>query len=136
LVELKPGGATAYMTLRYTEEHGQSTTSFTTSVEALRGLSPAQALSDGANVRFQLIRDAGTFECEGWFKGGNGSGHYLLSANPAFVTRLKSLGYDEPTPRQQFSMALENVGFELIEELKAEGYEKHTTEELVRLGTH
>src|ERR1044071_4365502 len=54
---------------------GDSITSFGLASEQLRGLTQAQMMSTGATVQFQVVRDAGTFNCEGWFKGGKGAGH-------------------------------------------------------------
>ena len=41
----------------------------------LRGLSPGQmAVPVGTVARFELVREAGTFLCEGYFKAGNDNG--------------------------------------------------------------
>jgi hypothetical protein len=42
----------------------------------------------GTNVQFQLKRDAGTFNFEGWFKDGNGSGHFTFTPSSAFASEL------------------------------------------------
>src|SRR5207245_9767983 len=92
--------------------------------------------SSGAHVQFQLRRDAGTFNCEGWFKDGNGSGHFTFAPNAAFAAELKKQGYGEPTYEQQFSMAMSDVSLAFIKELKNQGYEKPTVDELAQLGNH
>ena len=52
-----------------------------TSGPAESGSQANQAMSASGNVvQFQLKRDAGTFNFEGWFKAGNGSGHFTFSS--------------------------------------------------------
>ena len=126
------------LTLMYShkEGRGQSITSNTLSAAQLRGLSPAQMASAGTNVEFQLVRDAGTFNCEGYFKGGRGSGHFAFAANPAFVAELKRRGYETPTDMQLFKLAINNAGIALLDELQAQGYERPTLDQFVRMGDH
>src|ERR1044072_8982901 len=69
------------LTMRYrrTRDTGFSyhDSGFKVTLDQLVGLSRDQVMSAaGTNVRFQLKRDAGTFDFEGWFKQGNGSGHF------------------------------------------------------------
>jgi hypothetical protein len=135
LVEVESGGR-VQLTFDFGEDGDHNMTSDTVSLAELRGLSADQARSDGTTVRFQIVRDAGTFECEGWFKGGKGAGTFTFVPDAGFAAKLQSLGYGAPTRDQQLLLALSNVGFELIEELRSEGYEGVTTDDLVRMGTH
>ncbi|MBA3631415.1 MAG: hypothetical protein H0W58_01175 [Acidobacteria bacterium] len=59
----------------------------------LQGLSREQALSSGA-VKFSLVREAGTIDCEGNFNNGKGAGTFRFTANPQFVSAMKSRGFD------------------------------------------
>ena len=59
----------------------------------LQGLSREQAMSTGP-VRFSLVREAGTIECEGSFQGGKGSGTFRFTGNQNFVAAMKSRGFD------------------------------------------
>ncbi|HVE59118.1 MAG TPA: hypothetical protein VNB22_20005 [Pyrinomonadaceae bacterium] len=59
----------------------------------LKGLSREQSLSNGT-VKFSLVREAGTIDCEGSFAGGKGSGTFLFTANQGFVDAMKSRGFD------------------------------------------
>ncbi len=59
----------------------------------LQGLSREQALSNGA-VKFSLVREAGTIDCEGNFNNGKGAGTFRFTANPQFVTAMKLRGFD------------------------------------------
>jgi CRISPR/Cas system-associated endoribonuclease Cas2 len=59
----------------------------------LQGLSREQALSGGP-VSFSLVREAGRIDCEGTFQNGKGSGTFRFTGNPAFVSAMKSRGFD------------------------------------------
>ena len=94
-------------------------------------------MSSGTNVQFQLKRDAGTFNFEGWFKGGNGSGHFTFSPSSSFASELARLGFGRPTDEQLLSLATPgDTGFAFINELKAQGYDTTTVEQLVRMSNH
>jgi len=128
-----------HLTLMYSSERqgrGQSMHGSRLSPDQLRGLGSAQMMSAGTNVQFQLVRDAGTFNCEGWFKNGRGSGHFVFAANPAFVAELKRRNYEAPTDTQLFRLALSDTGLGLLDELQAQGYERPTLDQLVRMGDH
>ena len=59
----------------------------------LQGLSREQA-SSGGPVKFSLVREAGRIDCEGTFQNGKGSGTFTFTPNPAFVSAMKSRGFD------------------------------------------
>ncbi len=58
-----------------------------------QGLSREQASNNGA-VRFSLVREAGTIDCEGNFTNGKGAGTFRFTSNPQFVSAMKSRGFD------------------------------------------
>jgi hypothetical protein len=60
-------------------------------------LSRDQALSGGA-VRFSLVREAGTIECEGVFQNGVGAGTFRFTPNQQFVSAMKTRGFDFEKP--------------------------------------
>ena len=59
----------------------------------LQGLSREQAADNGA-VKFSLKREAGTIDCEGTFTDGRGAGTFHFTANPQFISAMKSRGFD------------------------------------------
>ena len=59
----------------------------------LQGLTREQALSGGP-VNFSLVREAGRIDCEGSFQDGKGSGTFRFTGNAAFVSAMKSRGFD------------------------------------------
>jgi hypothetical protein len=58
-----------------------------------QGLSREQALNGGP-VSFSLVREAGRIDCEGSFQNGKGSGTFRFTGNAAFVSAMKSRGFD------------------------------------------
>ena len=59
----------------------------------LQGLRREQATAGGA-VRFSLVREAGTIECEGAFRDGKGSGTFRFTGSQAFISAMKGRGFD------------------------------------------
>src|SRR6185295_9203654 len=88
---------------------GNNMSSSLVTLDRLRGLSQPQIMSAGSNVQFQLVREAGTFNCEGWFKDGKGAGHFVFAPSAAFSAELVRRGYPAPTEAQQFSLAMEDA---------------------------
>src|SRR5947207_9505979 len=115
---------------------GSSMSSFNLSPDRLQGLSGPQIMSAGQQVQFQIVRDAGNFNCEGWFKEGKGSGHFTFAPNPGFSSELQKRGITSPNEQQQFSLALHDVSLAFIDELNAEGYDRPSVDQLVKMGQH
>ncbi len=126
-----------HISLRYDNEGGgHSETSHMIAREQLQGLSETQAMSPGSAVQFQIRRDAGAFNCEGWFREGKGSGHFVFAGSQSYVSELRRRGYEAPTGEQLFRLGLGDVSLALIEELRKQGYERSDIDQLVRVGTH
>ena len=82
-----------HVTLRY-ERHwdggnSNSMQSFDTTADKAVGLTQATMEANGTHAQFKLVRDAGTFVCDGWFAGGKGSGSYNFEADPKFAAELE-----------------------------------------------
>lgn len=82
---------------RRTEKNNHSQMGSTFEYSALQGLTREQANSSGA-VKFSLAREAGTIDCEGNFQMGKGAGTFRFTANPNFVSAMKSRGFDFEKP--------------------------------------
>ena len=140
LIEFRTGEEKVHIELRYERRsekgHGFSSHGFTLDPARLSGLTREQAMSGGTHAQFQLQRDAGTFNFEGWFKQGNGSGHFTFTPDRAFAAQLNSQGFGSPTDEQLLSLAISDTGFALINELRAQGYERPTLNQLVDMGNH
>src|SRR6266446_8727886 len=139
-IEFRTGEEKVHIELRYERKSEKGTHSsshgFTLDPSLLSGLTREQAMSSGAHVQFQLKRDAGTFNFDGWFKEGNGSGHFTFIPDRAFAAQLSSQGFGSPTDEQLLSLAMSDTGFALINELKTQGYERPTLNQLVEMGNH
>ena len=78
---------------RRTERGGRSNMGSNYDYAELQGLTREQAERGGA-VRFSLVREAGTIECEGSFQNGKGSGTFRFTPNAGFVSAMKARGFD------------------------------------------
>ena len=90
----------------YNDHRRQSSTSFPVSSSALQGITISQMRGANAPARFQLRRDAGTFNFDGTVGDYRGRGTFTFTANPAFPDELARRGYSRPSVNQQFEMAL------------------------------
>lgn len=141
LIEFRPSETKLQLTMRYRRQRdtgfSYNNTGFGVTLDQLAGLTREQVLSStGTNVRFQLKRDAGTFNFEGWFKEGNGSGHFTFSPNSAFAAELAKQGFGRPNDEQLLTLAMTDTGFAFLNELKAQGYDTSTLEQLMRMANH
>ena len=118
-------------------QHGQ-----TYEFSDLQGLSREQALSGGA-VNFSLVREAGRIDCEGSFQDGKGSGTFRFTGNAAFVSAMKSRGFDFEQDQNAnddehrgenrlFAATTLNVTTALADDLIAAGFTKLQTEDLFK----
>jgi hypothetical protein len=97
------------------------------------GLTREQVLSGGP-VRFSLVREAGTIDCEGSFQNGKGSGTFRFTGSQAFVSAMKSRGFDFESPSNSkderdsedrlFTAASLNVTTALADDLSSAGFGK------------
>ncbi len=102
----------------------------------LQGLTREQALSGGP-VNFSLVREAGKIDFEGSFQNGKGSGTFRFTSNPAFVSAMKSRGFDftqdaDEDEDRLFSAAMVNVTTALADELATAGFGKLNVDDLFK----
>ena len=143
MIDASRDPAKVQLTFRYSDPERSSdwggwssTWSNSTARTALPGLSEADLNSPGTKVAFQIVRDAGTFQCEGWAAKGSASGHFTFAPSQAFLNALRDRGFDTPTPRQQFHLALGDMHVSFIDELRKEGYAPFDIDVLVKFATH
>src|SRR5262245_37669334 len=141
LIEMRTGENKVQLTMRWTRQNdkggfGSSNWGFGVPFEQLVGLTREQVMSSGSHVEFQMKRDAGTFSFDGWFKEGNGSGHFTFNPNASFAGDLDRQGFGKPNDEQLFSLAMSDIGFTFINELKAQGYDTPSLDQLVKMGEH
>ena len=145
LVEHDAAENKTHFTLRYESRkygpegktsHSSWSTGFNVELNRLQGLTREQLMSaGGTQARFQLKRDAGAFDCEGWVRAGKGSGHFVFTPDRNFAAELQRRGVGSPTDEQLFTLAMSDAGLALLDELKAQGYEQPTLEQFVRMNS-
>ncbi len=97
-------------------------------------------LSEGKNVQFKMVRDAGTFYFEGdvsrdkdglW---GDGVCHFR--ANPEYVEQMDRLGYRIRSERKSLELAVLNVELSFARGLADLGYDNLSLDRLVEMRIH
>lgn len=105
-----------------------------------QGLTREQAQSDGP-VSFSLVREAGRIDCEGSFQNGKGSGTFRFTGNAAFISAMKSRGFDfeqdsdnEGRHKEDrlFAATTLNVTTALADDLASAGFGKLGVEDLFK----
>lgn len=126
---------------RRSEKGGRNQQGSSFNYSDLQGLSREQAAS-GGTVKFSLVREAGTIECEGSFASGKGAGTFRFTSNPQFVSAMKTRGFDfeaESSRRKNqdleerlFAAATLNVTTALADDLLSADFGKLDTEDLFK----
>jgi hypothetical protein len=125
------------LNLSYRAPHNESNWGRTVDLAELQGLSRDQlAGTSNAPVRFRIVKDPGSFDCEGVAWRGHGTGDCRFVPDPHFTTELARRGYGPPRPDQLFSMALGDVGLAYIDELARQGYARTDLDSIVDAGNH
>jgi len=135
------GAAAAHLTLSYREfsstGNWNQQANERLAMESLRGLDTQAFRSrTGATLSFEILREAGTFACEGWSRHGRASGHYTFNPDEAFSHELARLGYGTPSAKESLSLALSNTGMDLVREIARSGYDGVSVSQLVRASHH
>lgn len=120
-----------FTVVRRSARGGQHNSSNNIPLAELQGLTPQQAFGAKTEVNFRLVREAGTFQCEGVFREGKGAGHWTLTPNQSFISAMQSRGYERLSEDDLFSAALFDINIKSIEDLKAAGYDRLSFKELV-----
>ena len=95
------------------------------------------SLSDaGGKMRVSVSREAGSLEIEGTLNDRTGSGTFRFVPSETFIAGLIRRGFSPPTAQELFAMAQTEIGFEFIDELSAQKYERPPIENLVRAAHH
>jgi hypothetical protein len=111
---------------------GFSSTSNPFLLAELQDLALHTALSSEKRaVNFRIVREAGTFECEGYMQNGKGTGLWKLFISRDFISSMRTRGYDNLTENDLFDAALQNINGGLIEDLRSAGYDNLSFKDLV-----
>lgn len=102
----------------------------------LQGLSREQVMNGGA-VSFSIVREAGRIDAEGTFQNGKGSGTFRFTPNAAFVSGMKSRGFDfessvDDFEDRLFAATTLNVTTALADDLAAAGFDRIGIDDLFK----
>jgi uncharacterized protein (UPF0335 family) len=121
---------------RHSEMGGIGMWGKTVPLGELQGLTVEAALSPKANVNFNVVRQAGTFACEGYFREGKGTGFWTFTPSQSFVAAMRDRGYNNLTGEDLLRAATHNLTTNLIEDLKSLGYDRLEFKQLLRASSH
>jgi hypothetical protein len=106
-------------------------------VSQLLGLTRSQiAASAGTTASFELVREAGTFSCEGYFKDSKGAGTFQFRPNPSFIGQMAALGFGDIDEERLFSLAVHDIGPRFASEIRTTGTNISTVDQLVSMRIH
>jgi uncharacterized protein (UPF0335 family) len=129
----------AVINLMFSRQSGKGD-SYTTSDDIarseLQGFPSDASSAAKVNVNFRIVREAGTFDCEGYFSAGKGAGFWTLTPNPNFISTMRARGYDNLTEEDLLRAALHNLTTKFIEDLKSVGYDRLEFRQLLRAASH
>jgi hypothetical protein len=131
----KPGEI-YFMFQRRTGGDGFNMTSDNLPLSELQGLTADMISATKTNVSFNIVREAGTFACEGFFSSGKGTGFWTLNPSEKFISAMRSRGYDNLTTDDLARAAFNNLTIGFIENLKTAGYDRLTFNEVMRARNH
>jgi hypothetical protein len=137
-IDARTPGHLVQLTLSYRTEHGSDEESnpVAYSASGFPGLTSTQLAAADTQVKFDIVRDAGSFECEGVFRSGLGSGVFTFVRSDAFAAALQSRGIGAPSDAEQFELAMSGMTLATIDMLRSQGVTGLSSSALVRLGDH
>ena len=87
-------------------------------------------------VNFTIAREAGTFQCEGYFNQGSGSGIWTLTPNEKFISAMRDRGFTDLSEENLISAAVHDITARFADEIKNAGYDHLSFDDLRRAKTH
>jgi beta-lactamase regulating signal transducer with metallopeptidase domain len=115
---------------------GRSSHGRTMNIAQLEALTGVRIAGANGPIHFTFRREAGTFTIDGVCRGGICGGTYAFEPNPAFPAELAKRGVGAPTAREQFQLAIMDVGAGWLDELSKHGYQKPDIRGMVRAAEH
>jgi hypothetical protein len=135
VAERTPSADVLSIRLQVHPKGGGGMASFSLPLHKLEGLTQADISQGAAPVRFRLVRDAGTFTCEGTFKNGKGAGNWTFTPDAAFAAAVPP-AYRNLSQGELLSLALADVGPSYLRELREVGYADLSVEQLAAMRTN
>jgi hypothetical protein len=88
------------------------------------------------DVRFTIARDAGTIECEGFLKNGDGAGLFTFNPNERYRSEMQSLGFSGISADEQLAFAIHDVSLAFARQMKSLGIQGLDTDKLIAFRIH
>jgi len=82
------------------------------------------------DVRFNITRDAGKIECEGFLQDGEGAGLFHFQPDAKYPDEMHSLGFSVDEEKQ-FTMAVQDVSLDFARQMKNEHLSDLDTDKLI-----
>ena len=125
-----------HVRLQLSGDKGKSHASMHFALTEFQGIVEEQLFFSASRVNFRLVREAGTFTFSGSSHEGTGTGQWTFNADPAFVSRLRQHGYEQPTNEELYALAVSDVRGSYIADLEREGYRTVPISQLVGFYTN
>lgn len=119
-----------YLSLKRRVEKGMSNSGSSYDISDFQGLTRDQ-VTGSSNVNFSLQREAGTFQFEGSFSAGKGSGRFTLTPNQSFLSAMNSRGF-ALSEEKQFASAMLDVRVKTVDDLKAAGFPNLSFDDVIK----
>lgn len=121
--------------VQLTVRHGRSTNGRTMALANLERLA-GTTLASASTVHFPIRREAGTFTIDGTCRNSACAGTFVFEPSATFGAELAKRGIGRPTPEDQFSLAVSDIGTAYLDTLAAAGYATPDIRTLVRAAQH
>jgi hypothetical protein len=135
-VQVYSDGSKVEFGARYDSDQEHSDWSRDVPISSLAGLTSDQLHSSGTNVRFDLVRDAGTLHCVGYVAHGGGGGAFTFAPSASFSDALASRGIARPDDMQQLRMAMADVTIAFIDMLRRNSSSITSSDDIIRVLNH
>jgi len=93
-------------------------------------------LASASTLHFPIRREAGTFTIQGTCRNSTCAGTFVFEPSATFGAELARRGIAQPTPQDQFYLAVSDIGIKYLDTLAAAGYATPDLPTLVRAGQH
>jgi hypothetical protein len=100
------------------------------------GLTMTEVRSGDGQAHFRIVRDPGTFVCDGVFKGGQGAGLFTFVKSDAFAAALEARGLGSISADDQFSLAMNGFSLSTVDLLRSMHVSGLSAGVLKQLGDH
>ena len=88
------------------------------------------------DVEFNITRDAGRFDCEGYLNDGEGAGLFRFVPDAKFAKEMGALGFNGIDEEKQFALAVHDVTLEFARQLKRAQLSGLDTDTLIAFRIH